>query len=54
MISEFEIDSNEISRISFDESLTQKQKNIKCSKIESKMAKKEQMELDGKNTGYYN
>ena len=53
-MSEYEIDSNRISEISFDPSLSQKEKNLKCSRIEAKMSRKEQQELNGKNTGYYN
>ncbi len=53
-MSEYDIDSQRISQISFDNSLTQKEKNSKCSKIEAKMSRKEQQELNGKNTGYYN
>ncbi len=53
-MSEYEIDSQRISEISFDKSLTQKEKNAKCSRIEAKMSRFEQLEINGKNTGYYN
>tara|TARA_R100000963_G_C4607783_1_gene79231 strand:+ start:107 stop:211 length:105 start_codon:yes stop_codon:yes gene_type:complete len=33
--------------------LTQKEKNKACSIIERRMEKEEQLELDGKGTGYY-
>tara|TARA_R110000751_G_scaffold197603_1_gene302651 strand:+ start:563 stop:724 length:162 start_codon:yes stop_codon:yes gene_type:complete len=53
-MSNYEIDSMEISKISFDSNLDQKTKNQLISKIESKMEKMENLELSGKNTGYYN
>jgi hypothetical protein len=53
-MSEYDIDSMEISRISFNPKLDQKTKNRLISKIESKMSKMEELELSGKNTGYYN
>ena len=53
-MSEYDIDSMEISRISFNPKLDQKTKNRLISEIESKMSKMEELELSGKNTGYYN
>lgn len=52
-MSKFDMDQQEISRISFDQTLTQKEKNRLISRIESKMARFEQMELNGKKTGYF-
>tara|TARA_R110002110_G_scaffold26617_1_gene97632 strand:- start:68 stop:229 length:162 start_codon:yes stop_codon:yes gene_type:complete len=53
-MSNYEIDSMEISKISFNPNLDQKTKNQLISKIESKMEKMENLELSGKITGYYN
>jgi hypothetical protein len=53
-MSGYDIDSMEISRISFNPKLDQKTKNRLISQIESKMLKMEELELSGKNTGYYN
>jgi hypothetical protein len=53
-MSQYDHDSMEISRISFDSNLDQKTKNRLISKIESKMSKMDNLELSGKITGYYN
>ena len=53
MTSQYERDSQHISRISFDDTLNQKTKNSLCAIIEKRMAEEEQKELDGKGTGYY-
>ena len=53
-MSQYDQDSMEISRISFDPNLDQKTKNRLMSKIEAKMSKMDDLELNGKNTGYYN
>lgn len=53
MTSKWEVDSNRISQISMDPILNQKTKNKLISRIEKKMGRMEQLELDGKNTGYY-
>ena len=52
-MSQYDLDSQRISQIAFDDTLTQKEKNVRCSRIEAKMARMEQQELNGKNTGYY-
>ena len=53
LMNNYEIDSMEISKISFNPNLDQKTKNQLISKIEAKMEKMENLELNGKNTGYY-
>jgi hypothetical protein len=53
-MSQYDQDSMEISRISFNPNLDQKTKNRLISKIEEKMSKMDDLELSGKNTGYYN
>ena len=50
----YEKDCQMISKISFDESITQAQKNIQIEKIEKRMSQMENLEISGKNTGYYN
>ena len=52
-MTQYEIDSQRISQISFDPSLSQKQKNHLISKIERRMERMDNLELSGKNTGYY-
>jgi hypothetical protein len=52
-MSRYDQDSQEISRISFDKQLNQKQKNERISVIERRMEKEDQLELNGKGTGYY-
>ena len=52
-MSRYTIDSQEISRIQFHTDFDRKTKNKMISKIERKMEKEEQLELDGKGTGYY-
>ena len=52
-MSRYDIDSQEISRICFHTNLTQKEKNKAWAIIERRMEKEEQLELDGKGTGYY-
>lgn len=53
MVSQYELDSQEISRIQFQTTYSQETKNRHISRIEKKMAIEEQKELDGKGTGYY-
>ncbi len=53
-MSQYDLDSQEISRIQFHTDYDQKTKNRLMALIEKRMAKMEQLELDGKNTGYYN
>ena len=53
LMNNYEIDSMEISKISFNPNLDQKTKNQLISKIEARMEKMENLELSGKNTGYY-
>ena len=53
LMNNYEIDSMEISKISFNPNLDQKTKNQLISKIENKMEKMENLELSGKTTGYY-
>ena len=52
-MSRYENDNNEISRIQFHTDYDRKMKNRLISKIEKRMEKEEQLELDGKGTGYY-
>ena len=52
-MSRYDIDSQEISRIWLHPLLDNKQKNRACEIIEKRMEKEEQLELDGKGTGYY-
>ena len=52
-MTQYEIDSQRISQISFDPSLSQKQKNTQISRIERRMERMDNLELSGKNTGYY-
>ena len=54
MTSEYNVDSMLISDIQFHSDYSQKLKNKLISEIEKRMEKQEQLELDGKNTGYYN
>jgi len=53
MKSRWRSDSDEISRISFDNEYTRTMKNYLIGIIETRMAREEQLELDGKGTGYY-
>ncbi len=53
MPSQYELDSQEISRIQFHTPFSTELKNEMIEKIEKKMAIEEQKELDGKGTGYY-
>ena len=53
-MSRWDKDNEEISRIQFHTDYSQTKKNKLMSKIEERMAKEEQKELDGKGTGYYN
>ncbi len=52
-MSRYDIDNQEISRIQFHTDFDRKTKNRMISKIEKRMAKEEQKELDGKSSGYY-
>ena len=52
-MTEYDLDSAEINRIQFHTDFDRKTKNRMISYIEKKMAKEEQLELDGKGTGYY-
>lgn len=52
-MSRYELDSAEISRIQFHTDFDRKTKNRMISYIEKKMEIEEQLELDGKGTGYY-
>ena len=54
MVSQWQLDSQRISEIQFHSDYDQKTKNKLISRIEKKMERMEQLELDGKNTGYYN
>jgi len=54
MPSQYEQDSQEISRIQFHTPFSAELKNEMISKIEKRMEIEEQKELDGKGTGYYN
>ena len=54
MVSKWEQDSQEISRIQFHTPFSQELKNEMISKIEKRMAIEEQKELDGNGSGYYN
>ena len=54
MTSRFELDSMEISRIQFHTDLTQKAKNHLIGKIEKRMCREEDNELNGHSNGYYN
>lgn len=49
----YERDSQLISEIQFHSGYDQKTKNKLIRRIEKRMERMEQMELDGKNTGYY-
>jgi len=53
-MTQYELDCQRISQISFDETLTQKEKNTLISRIEKRMERMENLENSGKNTGYYN
>ena len=53
MTSQYELDSQEISRIQFQTTYSQATKNRHISIVEKRMAIEEQKELDGKGTGYY-
>jgi len=53
MVSRYELDSQEISRIQFHTPFSAELKNEMIAKIEKRMAIEEQKELDGKGTGYY-
>ena len=53
MTSQYELDSQEISRIQFHTPFSSELKNEMIAKIEAKMAIEEQKELDGNGTGYY-
>ena len=52
MVTQNELDNQEISRICFHTDHTQKEKNRLCAKIEARMYKMEQAELDGKKIGH--
>ena len=53
-MSRYDEDSEMISYIQFHRpDLTQKEKNRMMSLIEARISKEEQLELDGKGTGYY-
>jgi hypothetical protein len=52
MATQYELDSQIISRICFHTDLTQKEKNKLCAKVETRMSKMEQAELDGKKIGH--
>ena len=52
-MSRYELDSAEISRIQFHTDFDRKTKNRMISYIEKRMEKEEQLDLDGKGTGYY-
>ncbi len=53
MTSQYELDSQRISWIQFHSGWSMKKKNQEMIKIEKKMEKQEQLELDGKGMGYY-
>ena len=53
MVSKWEQDNQEISRIQFHTPFSTELKNEMIAKIEKKMAIEEQKELDGNGTGYY-
>tara|TARA_Y100000296_G_scaffold73915_1_gene91892 strand:- start:200 stop:361 length:162 start_codon:yes stop_codon:yes gene_type:complete len=52
-MSRWDNDMREISRIQFHTDYSRTKKNRLISKIEKRMAREEQLELDGKGTGYY-
>ena len=52
-MSDYNKDSQEISRIQFHTNLTREEKNKEIAKIEEKMLALEKLELDGTWTGYY-
>lgn len=54
MPSQYDLDSQEISRIQFHTPFSQELKNEMISKVEKRMAIEEQKEIDGKGSGYYN
>ena len=53
MSSRYELDCQEISRIQFHTDFDQKTKNKMIEKIEARMAREEQKDLDGKKTNYF-
>ena len=53
-MSSYEHDMAEIARIQFHSTYPQWKKNEMIMKIEQRMSEQEQLELDGKTTGYYN
>ena len=53
LMSRYDMDSMEISRIQFHTDFDRKTKNKMMCKIEKRMAIEEQKELDGKGSGYY-
>ena len=52
-MSQYDLDSQEISRIQFHTDFDRKTKNKMMSKIERRMEKMEERENNGINTGYY-
>jgi len=53
-VSQYDDDQKEISRIQFhDQFLTQEQRNYFIKQIKLKMEYEEQLELDGRGSGYY-
>lgn len=53
MPSQYELDCQRISQISFDPDLDDKTRCIVIARIERRMERMEQKEIDGVNTGYY-
>ncbi len=54
MTSQYNLDSQEISYLQFHSNLDQEWRNVLIKQIERRMEKQEQLELNGKGTGYYN
>ena len=52
-MSKWSDDMDTISRISFNKDLSQKDKNKLIGRIETKMSRLEQREINGHKTGYY-
>ena len=53
-MSRWEQDQEQIARIQFHTDYSRTKKNKLIMKIEERMAEQEQLEYDGKGTGYYN
>jgi len=52
-MSRYDMDMEEISRLQFHTNFDTETKNKKIKKIEERMHREEQNELNGKGTGYY-